>query len=173
MKIFYACLLCSVLFACTGVPKGLEPVKDFDSEKYLGTWYEIARLDHKFERGLSRVQATYRIRDNGGIEVINRGYSEDQKQWQVAKGKAFLNGAENEGRLKVSFFGPFYGGYNILVLDPDYQYAMVAGPDRNNLWILARTKNLPDKTLQMLIQQAGKWGFATDELILVSQAAIE
>jgi len=158
------------LTACTGIPKGLKPIDNFDTEKYLGTWYEIARLDHKFERGMTHVQAIYSKRDKGGLSVVNTGYIETKKQWKSVEGKAYLNGEPNEGRLKVSFFGPFYGGYNILVLDDAYQYALVAGPNRDNLWILARTRILDEDIFQALVQQAKAWGFNTEELIKVDQS---
>jgi len=173
IKKLYLLALMFFISACTGIPNDLKPIQGLDTEKYLGTWYEIARLDHRFERGMSHVQATYSKRANGGITVVNKGYIEAKKQWKSGQGKAFLNGAAGEGRLKVSFFGPFYGGYNILVLDPDYQYALVAGPNRKNLWILARSSTLPDDTLQGLIQQAQEWGFAVDELIMVSHEPIK
>ena len=161
-----------MITGCTGVPNGLAPITDFDSERYLGDWYEIARLDHKFERGMSHVQATYSKRDKGGITVVNKGYIKADKVWKSVEGKAFLNGEENEGRLKVSFFGPFYGGYNIIVLDKNYQYSMVAGPDRDMLWILSRTKQLDEAVYSSLVAQAKAWGFETDKLIQVEQGDI-
>ena len=164
--------LAFILMGCTGIPKGLQPVSDFDSERYLGTWYEIARLDHKFERGMSHVQATYSKREKGGISVVNKGYIKADNEWKSVEGKAYLNGAPNEGRLKVSFFGPFYGGYNIVTLDEDYNYSLVAGPSRDNLWILSRSKEMNDEIYNSLVAQAKTWGFATDELIKVEQGDI-
>ena len=156
------------LCGCTGIPKGIEPVDDFELESYLGTWYEIARLDHRFERGLSNVTATYILRDDGGADVVNRGYRAAGGEWDSAKGKAYFIGDSDIGRLKVSFFGPFYGAYNIIELDrQNYEYSMVAGPNRSYLWILAREPSLPDPVLEHLITRAAALGFATDELILV------
>lgn len=164
--------LCLILGACTGVPKGLTPVENFNLTKYLGTWYEIARLDHKEERGMSHVSATYSVREKGGITVLNKGYVAREGIWKNIEGKAFLNGERDQGRLKVSFFGPFYGGYNIVVLDEDYQYVMVAGPDLSYLWIMARSPDLDEKIITELTKQAKEWGFATEELIRVSHVEL-
>ncbi len=155
------------LAGCTGVPDGIEPVEDFELDRYLGTWYEIARLDHRFERGLTNVSAHYSMRVDGGVAVSNRGYRVADDEWDEAEGKAYFVGDSNVGRLKVSFFGPFYGGYNVFVLDEEYQYAMVAGPDRSYLWILARTPEIDDSLRDELITQAAAGGFATEELIFV------
>lgn len=162
--------LALLVSACTGTPEGVKVVSGFELDRYLGTWYEIARLDHRFERGLSNVTATYNLRDDGGVRVINRGYNDEEKEWNEAEGKAFFVGDEDIGQLKVSFFGPFYGGYNIIELDKDgYQYSMVAGPDRSYLWILSRTPEMDPEVLQTLIAKARDLGFATDELIMVDQ----
>jgi apolipoprotein D and lipocalin family protein len=157
-----------VLFTgCTGVPEGLQPVGGFDSGRYLGRWYEIARLDHSFERGLTNVTADYRRLDDGRIEVINRGFDAQKKKWSEVRGVARFQGSQDVASLEVSFFGPFYGGYHVLVLDPDYRHALVAGPNRDYLWILAREPKLDQATLDRLIAQASAWGFATGKLILV------
>lgn len=154
-----------LLAGCSGVPKGLQPVSGFDVQKYLGQWNEIARLDHGFERGLSDVTADYRKLPDGRIEVINRGFDARNNKWKEAKGAARFQGSSDVGSLEVSFFGPFYGAYNVLVLDPQYRYAMVAGPNRNYLWILARDRQLDPATLAALVGRAREWGFATDKLI--------
>jgi apolipoprotein D and lipocalin family protein len=156
-----------LLAGCSGVPKGLHPVTGFDAEKYLGHWNEIARLDHSFERGLSDVTADYRKLPDGRIEVINRGFDSKNNKWKDAKGVARFQGKRDVGSLEVSFFGPFYGAYNVLVLDPHYRYAMVAGPNRNYLWILARDRQLDPAKLAALVEQAKSFGFATDKLIYV------
>ncbi len=156
---------------CTGVPDGVHTVKDFELPRYLGTWYEIARLDHRFERGLSQVTAEYSMRDDGGVRVANRGYDQSSGKWNEAIGKAYFTGESDIGQLKVSFFGPFYGGYNIIELDKtDYQYSLVAGPDRNYLWVLSRSPEMNRATLDRLIGIAKELGFATDELIRVQQS---
>ncbi|HTN93352.1 MAG TPA: lipocalin family protein [Gallionella sp.] len=154
-----------MLTGCSGVPDGLHPVTGFDADKYLGRWYEISRLDHSFERGLSEVTADYRKLSDGRIEVINRGYDAKKNKWKEAKGVARFQGKPDVGSLEVSFFRPFYGAYNVLVLDPQYRYAMVAGPNRNYLWILARDRQLDAATLAALVAQAKSFGFETDELI--------
>lgn len=155
------------LSGCTGIPEGVEPVKNFELEPYLGTWYEIARLDHSFERGLSNVTASYSLREDGGVGVVNRGYHTGKGKWDKAEGKAYFIGDTDVGRLKVSFFGPFYGAYNIFELGENYEYSMVAGPDRSYLWILAREARLPEATLARLVAKAEAAGFDTSELIFV------
>ena len=158
--------------ACTGAPEGVEPVSGFELNRYLGTWYEIARLDHRFERGLSNVTATYSLRDDGGVRVINRGYDAEDGEWNEAEGKAYFVGDEDTGQLKVSFFGPFYGGYNIIELDKEgYRYSMVAGPDRSYLWILSREPDLDDAVLERLLAKAGELGFPLGELIMVEHGS--
>jgi apolipoprotein D and lipocalin family protein len=161
-------VLALLVSACTGAPDGVTVVSGFELNRYLGTWYEIARLDHPFERGLSNVTATYSLRDGGGVNVINRGYDTDAQEWDEADGKAYFVGDEDVGQLKVSFFGPFYGGYNIIELDKEgYEYSLVAGPDRSYLWILSRTPTMKPQVLQALIAKARDLGFATEELIFV------
>ncbi len=157
------------LAGCTSVPEGVMPVSGFESERYLGTWYEIARFDHSFEEGLSRVTATYSKRDDGGIKVINRGYDAEIGEWDEAEGKAYFVGDETIGHLKVSFFGPFYASYVIADLDKaEYQYSLVTGPDRSYLWILARQPTLPKSVLNDLVNKAKSLGYPTDELIWVA-----
>lgn len=156
------------LTACTGIPPGIEPVGDFDLERYLGTWYEVARLDHRFERGLTNVTATYTRRDDGGVDVVNRGYRATKAAWDSAEGKAYFVGDRDVGRLKVSFFGPFYGAYNVFELDREgYCYAMVAGPNRSYLWILAREPDLSAAIVERLVARAASLGFDTARLIYV------
>jgi apolipoprotein D and lipocalin family protein len=153
---------------CTSIPDNLEPVTEFDADRYLGTWYEIARLDHSFERNLSNVSATYTRGNDGTILVINKGYNAKAGEWKQAEGRASFLKDETIGSLKVSFFGPFYGGYHIIELDRQgYQYSMVTGPNRSYLWILARSKTLDEDIYRELIQKAGKWGFDTNDIIRV------
>jgi apolipoprotein D and lipocalin family protein len=163
-----ATLLLSALCACTGVPDGVTVVRNFDVDRYLGTWYEIARLDHSFERGLSEVTAEYTLRNDDGIRVVNRGYDTSSGEWNEAVGKAYFVGSTDAGMLKVSFFGPFYGGYNIIALDHEnYEYSMVAGPDREYLWILSRSPEMDPAVLGNLVNRAKELGFAIDDLIYV------
>lgn len=163
-----AALILVLLSSCTGAPDGVSVVRGFELDRYLGTWYEIARLDHRFERGLSAITANYSLRDDGGVHVVNRGLNEESGEWDEAIGKAYFIGASDVGQLKVSFFGPFYGGYNIVELDKsDYQYSLVVGPDRDYLWILSRTPQMDPDILRSLVDKARELGFATDELIFV------
>ncbi|MDP3875442.1 MAG: lipocalin family protein [Methylobacter sp.] len=161
-------LALSVLTGCTGIPEGIKAVDGFDINRYLGTWYEIARLDHRFERGLEKISATYTLREDGGVDVLNKGWDVKAGEWSQAQGKAYFVEQPDKGRLKVSFFGPFYGGYNIIELDKqNYAYSMVTGPDRSYFWILSRTPQLPEAKLQALLKRAKALGFATDQLIFV------
>ena len=152
----------------TAPPEGLTSVTPFEVKRYLGKWYEIARLDHSFERGLTDVSATYTLKPDGSLEVINRGFNTKKDEWKSAIGRALFTGSQNQASLKVSFFGPFYGGYHVLALDQkEYQWALVSGPDRDYLWILARTKVLAPAIRDQLVAEAKKMGFATDKLIWV------
>lgn len=159
-----------LLAGCLGYPTTVTPVQDFDVDRYLGTWYEIARLDHSFERGLDRVTAEYSLNDDGGITVVNRGYSTRDGKWKEAQGRAYFVDASDQGYLKVSFFGPFYGSYVIFELDEqDYQYAFVAGPDTSYLWFLSRTPKVDQALLDHFIQRARSLGFDTEDLIFPAQ----
>ena len=158
------------LTGCTGVPVGLQPESGFEVSRYLGTWHEIARLDHSFERGLSRVSAEYSLRPDEGLNVLNRGFDAKTGQWKEARGIARFIGSTNIASLKVSFFRPFWAGYHVFALDKkNYSYAMITGPNRSYLWILAREKSLPPKTTGSLVSQAKASGFDTSKLIWVEQ----
>ncbi|MGL4195999.1 MAG: outer membrane lipoprotein Blc [Edwardsiella piscicida] len=145
-------------------PRGVEPLRGFDVARYLGTWYEVARLDNRFERGLEQVSAHYALREEGGISVLNRGYDAQRRRWRQSQGKAYFIDAPTTAALKVSFFGPFYGGYNVIALDDDYRYALVCGPNRRYLWILSRTPTLPPAVRQAYIRRADALGFAVEQL---------
>lgn len=158
-----------LLVGCTGVPEGIEPVSDIDVDRYIGNWYEIARLDHSFEEGLSSVTAEYSIQDDGSIRVINRGYSEEEGTWKEAEGRAvFVD--EGSGHLKVSFFGPFYASYVVFWLDEGYQSAYITGYDRDYLWFLSRTPTVSDEALAEFRGAAKERGFNLEELIVVDQS---
>ncbi len=164
-------LIIALQSGCAGTPDGMQVVTGFELDRYLGEWYEVARLDHSFERGMSNVTANYSMRDDGGVSVVNRGFKVKKGDWDDATGKAYFIGDTDVGQLKVSFFGPFYGGYNIIALDKDeYQYALVAGPNRGYLWILARSPNLDKDVLSSLVNQAEGLGFPIDELIYVDHS---
>jgi apolipoprotein D and lipocalin family protein len=159
-----------------GVPEGVKVVDHVDPAQYLGTWYEIARLDHSFERGLEKVTATYSMQSDSAIKVVNRGYNPEKKEWEEAIGKAYFVDPMHPdktytGKLKVSFFGPFYGAYNIIELDkPYYNYVMICGPDKSYFWILSRTPQLPYPIKAQLISKAKSLGFDTDKLIYPDQS---
>ncbi len=156
------------LAGCVGIPDAVSPVTGFQLERYLGKWYEIARLDHSFERGLTRVTAEYSLRSDGGVKVLNRGYSPSKKVWKEAEGKAYFVTTADQGYLKVSFFGPFYGSYVVFELDRDnYQYALVCGPNKSYLWMLARSPEVPDALKKTLTDKAAALGFDTSQLIFV------
>ena len=162
--------LTSFLPACVGIPENVKPVDNFKVEKYMGKWYEIARLDHSFERGLTRVTAEYSLRDDGGVRVLNRGYSEKEKTWKEAVGKAYFVERKDKGFLKVSFFWPFYGSYVIFELDHDaYQYSLVCGPDKSYLWILSRSPKIGQELKDILIAKAAELNFETKKLIFIDQ----
>ena len=175
MRAFFRPLLAALCFCvggCTGVPENVQPVQNFELQRYLGRWYEIARLDNRFERGLSRVTAEYTQNDDGSVRVVNRGFDAEKGKWQQAEGKAKFAGADDVGQLKVSFFGPFYASYIVFALDQEhYDYALVSGYDKDYLWILARQPQLPKATIDRLVAKAREAGFDTDQLMLVEQAA--
>ncbi len=161
-------VLLFILTACTGKPEGVVAVKEFELDRYLGKWYEIARLDHSFERGLNNITAEYSLRDDGGVKVINSGFSKEDNEWQQAEGKAFFVDETDNGHLKVSFFGPFYGSYIVFELDrKNYQYAFVSGPDTSYLWLLARTPQLDKKVIEQFVKDSQELGFDTSKLIYV------
>lgn len=155
---------------CLGMPESVTPVQQFELSRYLGKWYEIARLDHSFERGLERVTADYSLREDGGVAVVNRGYLSKEDEWKEAEGKAYFVRGSNEGYLKVSFFGPFYGSYVIFELDKEkYQYAFVSGPDTSYLWLLSRTPSLPQEVIDQFVQRSKNLGFDVSKLVFVHQ----
>jgi apolipoprotein D and lipocalin family protein len=161
-------LLLFFVTGCVGMPEKVQPVAHFKLENYLGKWYEIARLDHSFERGLSRVTAEYSLRDDGGVRVVNRGYSSQKKTWKEIEGKAYFVKESDQGYLKVSFFGPFYGSYIVFELDrTNYQYALVSGPNTSYLWILARRPKIDKDIQDKLIAKAAASGFDTSKLLFV------
>ncbi|WP_435235752.1 lipocalin family protein [Psychromonas sp. PT13] len=157
-----------LLGGCTGMPESVTPVSGFSVDKYLGKWYEVARLDHSFERGLNNVSAEYSLKDDGGVTVVNRGFSIEDNEWSEAQGKAYFIDSSDQGYLKVSFFGPFYGSYVIFDLDKvDYQYAFVSGPDTSYLWLLSRTPDISPELKARFIKESKARGFDTDNLIFV------
>ena len=151
--------LAAVLSGCRNAEStaSIPAVRPFDAERYLGTWYEIARLPHSFERDMTRVTAVYTARRDGGIDVLNSGLRDGEPR--SIRGRARFRGDTTVGELEVSFFGPFYGQYRIIALAPDYSSAMVTGSSRDYLWILARESTLPPETFRQYKEQAAKLGF--------------
>lgn len=158
-------MLCLALVSCTGIPDGVEPVTGFDQSRYLGTWYEIARLDHSFERGLSDVTATYDLNPDGSIKVLNRGFNAEEGAWREAKGVARFMGSSDIAHLKVSFFGPFYGSYIVFELGEDYDYAFVSGFNRDYLWLLAREPQITSELRNHFIETMMALDFDPTELV--------
>jgi len=154
-----------ILRSNSTIPKGAVAVKPFDKSKYLGQWYEIARMDFRFERNLNNVTATYSVKDDGNIKVVNRGFDYINKKWTQATGKAKLAGKPDEAKLKVSFFGPFYAEYNVIALDSEYKYALVAGKNLKYLWILCRETTLPENVRQQYLNIARDLGYNISALI--------
>lgn len=162
-------MLCIVLLvSCTGLPDNVEPVSQFDTEQYLGTWYEIARLDHSFERNLERVTATYGLNEDGSISVLNKGFNTEKGEWRQAEGVAKPMGSSDIAHLKVSFFGPFYGTYAVFEIADDYSHAFVSGYNTDYLWLLAREPDVSTEVRQRFINESQALGFDTSKLIWVS-----
>ena len=168
-----AVLAVAALSACSTprTPQGIKPVSGFDVERYLGHWHEIARIEHSFERGLIQTSATYSRNDDGTLRVVNRGYDPLSKKWKEAEGTARFVGDPTQAALKVSFFGPFYGGYNVVALDENYQWAMVVGSSKDYLWILSRTPTLPWHVREHLIERARTMGLDVTKILWMPPAS--
>lgn len=169
-KLIYSLLSMIIMtgfLSCATIPKGAVAVKPFDKGRYLGKWYEIARLDFRFEKDLDNTTAEYSLKENGMIKVINRGYNTKKDEWKQAIGKAKFVGDEDVAMLKVSFFGPFYSGYNVIAIDKDYKYALVAGKNTKYLWILSRETSIPENIKTDYLKIAEGNGFDTNDLLWV------
>ncbi|MBW1656665.1 lipocalin family protein [Flavobacterium quisquiliarum] len=158
-----------ILYSCSGatIPKNATAVVDFDKAKYLGRWYEIARLDYKWERDLDNVTAEYSLNENGTIKVDNKGYNVKKDKWEQSIGKARFVKKDNIGMLKVSFFGPFYSGYNVIAVDDDYKYALVAGKSLDYMWILSRETTMPESIKADFLIKAQEIGYNVSNLVWV------
>ena len=155
----------------TRAPSGVAVVPAFDPERYLGTWYEMARLDHRFERGMSEVTAVYTANPDGSLGVVNRAWN--GTRWKSVTGRATFQKERTVPSLSVTFFWPFSGGYHVIALDQaDYRWAMVCGPDRDYLWILARTPVLDPSLRDTLVLQAKNAGFPVTDLIWVEHGKV-
>jgi len=166
-RLIRGCYLAALvtLSGCVSIPDGIEPVTDFDADRYLGTWYEVARLNHRFERGLYNVTATYSKKDDGSVRVENRGYALDDEKWKSAVGKAKFVSDPGTAHLKVSFFGPIYGSYVVFELGEDYDYAFVTGNNRKSLWFLSREQVPPAELMERFKTSARAQGFDLSTLI--------
>lgn len=169
MKKFILFLMLSLLILGCKEKNNIPPVQNFELKKYEGTWYEIARLPNKFEKDLINVTANYTFKKNF-VEVLNQGTDKNTQKVKQAKGKAKFKGNTDEGNLKVSFFGPFYGTYKIIDLDyQNYQYAIVTSNGYDFLWILARESKLEEELLTNLLEKINNWGYDTQKLIYPQQ----
>ena len=151
---------------CVSVPKvDNAPVAVLDLNRYLGEWYEIARFDHSFERGVERAKAKYSLKDDGTIEVVNSGIKDGKPKTAIGKGKT----TDTPGLLRVSFFGPFYADYRVMMIDEGYTYALVGSCGADYLWILSRTSGLSETAKSELLAEAQRRGYDTGKLIWVEQ----
>ncbi len=155
------------LSSCASIPKNATPVQNFNVDKYLGSWYEIARFDFRFEKDMNNVMAQYSLNEKNNVTVLNSGYNYIKEEWVSAQGVAKFRGDKDRAALKVSFFGPFYSGYNVIALDEDYKYALVAGKSLKYLWILSREKSIPEDIKTAYLKIAQDVGYDTSKLIWV------
>lgn len=163
----FAITLLVMVSSCDSIPENAKPVPNFKLERYLGTWYEIARFDYRFEKDLDNAVAQYSLDKNGNVAVLNSGYNYKTKEWKSAEGTAKFKSDKDIAALKVSFFGPFYAGYNVVAIDENYRYALVAGRNLNYLWILSREKTIPEEVKARYIEIAQSIGYDTTRLIWV------
>lgn len=150
------------------IPTGVKAIKPFNLSKYLGKWYEIARMDFLFEKHIRYATAEYSLNEDGSVKVVNSGYNYKKLKVEKAEGKAILVGDKDEAKLKVSFWGPFYSGYNVIAIDDKYKYALVAGRNRQYLWILSRERQIPEDVKRAYLSKAEDLGFNTSKLIWTS-----
>lgn len=139
-------------------------VTPFDLNRYLGRWYEIARLDFHWEKNLINTTAHYSLNRDGSVKVVNQGWNVKKEEWEIAEGKAKQK-TKKTGALKVSFWGPFYDEYNVVEVTSDYQYALVFGKNTDYMWILSREKTIPDLIKQLFLLKAESFGYNTDKLV--------
>ena len=159
-----AAALVYTLWPKRSVPEGATVVQPFDRNRYLGKWHEIARLPNKIEQNIKHLTEEYSLQDDGMIEVITKGYDTKDNEWTAMIGKAKSAGPEDVGKLKVSYFGPFYAAYNVLDVDADYRYALVSGSGLDYLWILSREPSIPEDIKNRFLKKAAEIGFDTGKL---------
>ena len=154
------------LAGCESVPKvDNAPVAALDLNRYLGEWYEIARFDHSFERGVEQAKANYTQNADGTIKVVNSGVKNGKPKTAIGKGKR----TDTPALLRVSFFGPFYADYRVMLIDEGYTYALVGGSGADYLWLLSRTPGLSETAKSELLAEARRRGYDTDKFIWVRQ----
>ena len=161
----------AMLVACGSVkvPDNIKVVENFDINKYSGKWYEIARFDFKFEKDMKQVTAEYAVNEDGSLKVLNKGFNYVDQEWTEKEGKGEFVGATNKGALKVSFFGPFYSGYNVVALEDNYNYALVFGESTEYIWILSRKQSIPDRVKDKFLKMAKDAGYNLDRLVWTKQ----
>ena len=164
-KIFSLSVLLCLLGGCSKPTVDNSVVNNFDLNRFLGSWYEIARFDHKFERGMDQTKATYILREDGKVDVLNTG----MKDGKHSKAKGVAKLTDTPALLRVSFWGPFYLDYRVMLLDSDYRYALVGSGSDDYLWILSRTPQITPETQTLILAEAQKRGYDTDKLIWVNQ----
>ena len=164
-KIFLVALSAMLFTGCESAKLDNSTVKSVDLSRYLGSWYEIARFDHSFERGMEYAMAHYTMRDDGKIDVLNTGI----KDGRAKDAKGIAKTTNQQGLLRVSFFGPFFSDYRIMMLDENYQYVLVGGSTNRFLWILSRTPQLDEATLSLILAEADRRGYDTTRLLWVKQ----
>lgn len=159
-----------LLAGCTGIPQGITVVDNFALDRYLGKWYEIARIDNRFEKGIDRATAVYSLSEDGSVKVVNSGYKVKKKEWKTVEGRGVFIDDTTKGALKVSFFGPFYASYNVIDLDREnYSWSVVCGQNLSYFWILSRTPEMEQSLFDKLLGNAGSMGFDTSRIHRVPQ----
>ena len=166
----YILIISSVLFilGCSDKVQNLKTVKSIDINKYLGKWYEIARYQHSFEKDCKNVTATYTLKEDGTIKVVNQCTNMKNNKTKKAIGSAY-NIDETNSKLKVSFFWPFYGNYWILDIDKNYSYSIIGEPSRTYFWILSREKHLDENIKQDILNKLSSYGYSEKLLIWTVQ----
>lgn len=159
----------SLLGCASSSHKSIEPISDFVLSDYLGKWYEIARIDHGFQKNIVNGTAQYRLREDGLVEVINQGFNENNKEWEKAIGVAKLKGESNIAHLRVSFFWPIYGDYKVFYLESDYSVALVTGSTSEYYWLLSRTPTLPREDIVRYMHIAKDAGIDVSKVIFTGK----
>lgn len=155
------------------MPAGAEPLKNFEPERFMGLWYEIARMPLSYEKDMHYVTAEYSMQENGSMRVVNMGYNEKKKRWQKAIGKAVFVNETDEASMKIAFLGPFYSGYNVVDMDEEYKYALVFGRNLDYMWILSRETTIPEEIERRFLEKANDMGYDLYRLIWTEQEVFE